>query len=368
MKSHAKTLAAIVAALACSGALAQQAATNQQPAAPSAVTQAPNQQGVVYPGRAIVNSPSNGAMPGALAAPNTGHAAQAGQTGALIGQVPALPALPGGTAAQSQQAQQVQPRAPSPAQLYVDDNMPADLADSIKVYKKRFNDAQREAARFVGDAPKPVARTVTLNQAPGEKSPTARLASGVPTNIVFTDVTGAPWPIEFATPGDQSVVDVMVPVEGSATLQVRPKTPYMGGPFGAVSVNLKGNPVPVTLILGSAQAEVDTRVDIRVARRGPNAQAPVIDRPGFTVVDDALMSILDGVPPTDARLIRTSSADVQAWSYKGKLYVRTRLAIVSPAYSETASSVDGMRVYITPNVPFVTVSADGSLQNVRIGD
>ena len=138
--------------------------------------------------------------------------------------------------------------------------------------------------------------------------------------------------------------------------------------YGAVSVNLKGNPVPVTLILGSAQKEVDTRIDIRVARRGPNAQAPIIDRPGFTQVDNALLAILDGVPPSESRAIRTSSGEVSAWAHKNRLYVRTRLPVVSPAYSDTASSVDGMRVYITPMVPFVTVSADGVLKNVRIGD
>lgn len=365
MNNRAKTLAAIIAALACSGALAQQATpsanANQQPAA----APQPNQQGVVYPGRAIVNSPS-GQLPGAGAQAQVQP--QAGQPGAVMGQVPSLPALPGGAAQAQQQLQPPALRTSTPAQLYVEDNMPADLPGAIELYKRRFDQSQRAAAKFVGDAPKPVGRTVSLNQAPGEEAPTARLSTGVPTNIVFTDATGAPWPIEFATPGDPTIVDVMVPVEGSATLQIRPKTPYMGGPYGAVSINLKGNPVPVTLILASAQHQVDTRVDIRIARRGPNAHAPVIDRPGFTIVDDVLMSVLDGVPPSNASEIRTSSSDVSAWSYKGRLYVRTRMPMISPAYSETAASVDGTRVYVTPAVPFVTVSADGVLQNVRIGD
>ena len=123
-----------------------------------------------------------------------------------------------------------------------------------------------------------------------------------------------------------------------------------------------------TLIFSSAQDEVDTRLDIRLARRGPNALVPIIDRPGFTTVDSVLMQVLDGIPPGEAQGLKSSNADVQAWNHKGKLYVRTTLAVVSPAYSDTASSVDGTRVYVMPLVPSITVSVDGVLRNVRVGE
>jgi intracellular multiplication protein IcmK len=360
LKPHANYLAAIIAALACSGALAQQAgnngATPQVPVAPSAT--APSQQGVVYPGRQMVGS-SGTAVNGATLPGSRG--------------VPVAPAAPGtpinqaaGTAGDAQQSNVPQmPPLGSPSQQYVDDNMPADLAKSIREYKKRFDEAQRASAEFVKNAPKPKSSSITITQAPGELSPTVRLSSGIPTNVVFTDASGAPWPIEFATPGDTSVADVLVPVEGSSTLQIRPKQPYM---YGAVSVNLRGNNTPITLILASAQNEVDTRLDIRLARRGPNAQAPIIDRPGFTNVDAVMLSVLDGVPPSDAQAIKSSNSDLRAWNHRGKMYVRTTLAVVSPAYSDTAASVDGTRVYIMPSVPFVTVSVDGVLRNVRIGE
>lgn len=369
MLTRTNYLAAIIAALACSGAFAQQ----QSPANSSAQGAAPSQAGVVYPGRPML---ANASAPAAVAAPAAPAGPMAGLTpvntqppmpgsrvagtpgvaapGTAIGQMPPLPPQPGQGAA-----------AMSPSQLYLNDNMPADLVPALIEYKRRFDEAARVSSQYVNTAAKPVSRSKTITQAPGEVSPTVRLANGTPSNVVFTDATGAPWPIEFVTPGDTSVVDALVPVAGSATLQLRPKQPHM---YGAVSVNLVGNPMPVTLILASAQDEVDTRIDIRLARRGPNAQAPIIDRAGFTSVDPSMLQVLDGVPPGDAQAIKTSHADLRAWNYKGKLYVRTTLAVVSPAYSDTAASVDGTRVYVMPSVPSVTVSINGALRSVRIGE
>lgn len=277
--------------------------------------------------------------------------------GTPMGQMPPMPPQGG-------QVSQLPPLG-SPSKQYLEDNMPGDLAAQVKEYKRRFDAAQRESSAYVHTAAKPKSSSMTLTQAPGEMSPTVRLATGIPTNIVFTDATGAPWPIEFATPGDINVVDVLVPVEGSSTLQLRPKQPYM---YGAISVNLRGNPVPITLILASAQSEVDTRIDVRLARRGPNAQAPMIDRPGFTNVDNVMLAVLDGVPPNGALAIKSNNSDLRAWSHNGRLYVRTTMPVVSPAYSDTAASVDGTRVYVMPTVPFVTVSIDGMLRTVRIGE
>lgn len=359
MLTRTNYLAAVIAVLACSGASAQQ----QSPANSSAPAAAPSQAGVVYPGRPMVpNAPAVVAAPAGpmagLTPVNTQPAMPGGRVanasgvaspGTAIGQMPPLPPQPG----------------QSPSQLYLNDNMPADLVPALIEYKRRFDEAARVSSQYVNNAAKPVSRSKTITQAPGEISPTVRLASGTPSNVVFTDATGAPWPIEFVTPGDTSVVDALVPVAGSATLQLRPKQPHM---YGAVSVNLVGNPMPVTLILASAQDEVDTRIDIRLARRGPNAQAPIIDRAGFTTVDPTMLQVLDGVPPGDAQAIKTNHGDLRAWSYKGKLYVRTTLAVVSPAYSDTAASVDGTRVYVMPSVPSVTVSINGALRSVRIGE
>lgn len=359
MFTRTNTLAAVIAVLACSGAFAQQAPANSPP--PS---DAPSQAGVVYPGRPMIattqTSSISGLTPANTVAPVavnrlTGQASP----GTPMGQLPPLPPQPGQSA-----VPQMPPMA-TPSQQYLNDMMPLDLPASLTEYKRRFEEASRASAQYVNTAAKPTSRSKTITQAPGEMSPTVRLASGMPTNVVFTDSTGAPWPIEFVTPGDTGVVDALVPVAGSATLQLRPKQPYM---YGAVSVNLINNPIPVTLILATAQDEVDTRLDIRLARRGPNAQAPIIDRPGFTTIDSVMLQVLDGVAPGDAQVLKSGNADLRAWTYKGKLYVRTTLAVVSPAYSDTAASVDGTRVYVMPSVPSVTVSIDGVLRNVRIGE
>jgi intracellular multiplication protein IcmK len=160
----------------------------------------------------------------------------------------------------------------------------------------------------------------------------------------------------------------MAPVAGSSTLQIRPKQTYA---FGGVSVTLRGNPVPISISLTSAQKEVDTRLDVRVLKRGPNAQAPIIDRtPGVGAPADAiLMSFLDGVPPSDSKELRTSLNGVRAWlAPNGRMYLRTSMPVVSPAWTDSNASPDGMRAYAMPQVPSIMISLDGALTHVSIGE
>lgn len=352
-------------------------------AASAAAASAPasSQQGVVFPGQPFQPSPgpqapaTGGLTPVAIPAPAPVAAPAAATMPPLPGQAvaarPAAPGVPGTPLAQ------LPPMPPMPpvgakgpvartaADVYLSDNMPKDLPQTIEIFKGRLDQSQRAAAESVHPAPKPVSGSKTITQAPGEAPLTVRLSPGIPSSVVFTDSTGAPWPIEFVTPGDTSVVDVLVPVEGSSTLQMRPRAAYG---YGAVSVTLKSNPVPITFILGSGQKEVDTRLDVRLSRRGPNATAPVIDGPSFTATDEAMLSVLDGVPPSGARASTSSHGDVRAWHYNGRLYVRTRLPVVSPAWMGSARSADGTHAYVLTPVASVIVSSDGSLQNVQIGE
>jgi intracellular multiplication protein IcmK len=157
-------------------------------------------------------------------------------------------------------------------------------------------------------------------------------------------------------------------VIGSSVVQVRPKLAHA---YSGLAVTLRGNPIPLSISLTSAQREVDTRLDIRIAKRGPNAVAAIIDR-GATTGTDAdpiLMGFLDGVPPADAKEIKTSMRTVRAWQRPdGKLYLRTAVPVLSPAWSDSNSSPDGMRAYAMPPVPSIMVSMDGVPTTVAIGE
>lgn len=326
----------------------------------------PDQAGVVYPGR-VTTQPPPVAAPQAnpqLAPPVAAVVPPAGTP--LPGQArtangsPAMPPLAAG----------VGPRAPkSGPALAVDDTLPEGLGNQVRELRLRMDEVQRAAAANPAPAARPVTRSQAVTQAAGEEPPAVRTTLGVPTNLVFVDVTGAPWPVEFATPGDSNQFDVLLPVPGTSNVQIRPKQPYA---YGGLSVTLKDNSVPISIILTTAQREVDTRVDMRVMQRGPNAKAALVDRvvvANSAAADAALVGFLDGVAPAGAREVRTSLQNVKAWSFNGQLYLRTDTTLVSPLWTDSLSSPNGVtRTYLLGYVPSVVVSMDGSMVPVSIGE
>lgn len=303
----------------------------------------------IGPGQAGVQAPQPGAA-----------ASVPGQPGTPIGTVPALPDLPGAAAAAGTNAAGV-----NPTRLAVDDLMPATIASDVYELKRRMDEITRAQMASASKVAKAVTRSITLTQAAGEETPSIRIASGVPSNVIFIDNTGKPWPIEYAVPGDPNKFDVIMPTTGSSGLQLRPKNPYG---YAGLSVKLQGNEVPVSFTVVAGQNEVDTRVDVHVAQRGPNASAPIIDRTGQPNLSDAsLSSFLDGVPPNGARELKTSRTGVRAWSWSGRLVVRSDIPLIAPAWIDDTNSPNGVtKAYILPMVPKLTVSDQGRLLLVDV--
>lgn len=371
---------ALVAAATAFMAVASLSAQAQAQAVPAASSAAPNQQGVVYPGRPVDPTPGFGQsgpsgvvplvvppanlavpgtqLPGQLAPPPNPTSSRPANTASGN---PAMPPLQGG----------VGPKGPvkSGPALALDDTSPENISVQVRQLRQRMDEIQRASSANPSAAPRPITRSLPVTQAAGEEPPSVRTAMGMPTNLVFTDSTGAPWPIEFATPGDSSQFDVLLPVAGTSNVQIRPKTPYA---YGGLSITLKGNSVPVSVILSAAQKEVDSRVDFRVTQRGPNAIAPMVDRVfigGSPASDSALISFLDGVPPSGAKEVKTSLRSVKAWLLNDQLYLRTDTTLVSPLWTDSMSSPNGVtRTYLLSNVPSVVVSTDGRMVPVTISE
>jgi intracellular multiplication protein IcmK len=337
-KNHLRrSLVLVVAAQIASPVFAQQTA-----AAPVGAPQAQPvayQQGVVYPGQPI--APTSPQPVAGVAVPQGAGA-------------PKLPALPGAAA-------QI-----SPAQQAVDDVMPRDAPRAVRELKVRVDRFEKEGARKVRADPVPKSRSIDLTQAPGETPPIIRIATGIPTTVAFIDSSGAPWPIAYLTPGAPGEFDALVPQVGDSSMYLLPKSDYA---YGAVTVKLVDNPVPITFMVTAAQREVDTRVDAHiVTRRGPNAK-PAMN--GFanagTAPDPILSGVLDGVPPTGAKVRKTSAPGISAWSFGGRLYVRTEAQLTSPNWY--ASKFSGnTRAYALPDVSAITVSVDGEMSVVTFDD
>lgn len=411
LKLSATAVAATIMAIASSAhAQAVPAPGTPLPAAPGAAAQPaaaapalPNQQGVVYPGRTyqpsavVVQQQPVTAMPG-IPGPPPAAAPQAIVVTPLPGQAPINPAAVNYnpnplTPAQRAQAQAQaigtpQPNLPpieggvavpvkaaakkktkSPQALAVDDTIPEGMDTQIRELRRRMVDVERATVTSPMGLPKPVTRSIQVTQAPGEEPPAIRTTMGVPTSLVFTDASGAPWPIDFAIPGDTTKFDVLLPVAGTSSIQIRPRSEFS---YGGMSITLKNNPVPLSIVLSAAQKEVDNRVDVRVMSRGPNAVAPVIDRStaqGSSLSDAFLSQFLDGVAPSGAQVVKTSNAGIQAWAFNQRLYLRTNYTLASPYWSDSVTSPNGVaRVYVIPSVPSVVVSIDGQMTRVAIDE
>lgn len=202
--------------------------------------------------------------------------------------------------------------------------------------------------------PKSVNGVITASISPGAVSPVVRLFANRTTAIIITDMTGQPWPIinyDGLSNKDFTVKRLDGP-EGYV-LSISPKGAFVSGNLAMV---LKGLPSPISIEFVSAQKEVDAKTEIRVQARGPNTQFASIGMPDG--IDSSLLSVLQGVPPQGSKELRVSSNAVQAWMAKdGKMYVRTRYKVMSPAFENVTSSPDGTFAYKMVPVPVVLYKA-----------
>lgn len=204
--------------------------------------------------------------------------------------------------------------------------------------------------------PKSVNGVLTASIAPGATPPVIRLSKNRTSAIIITDVTGQPWPIinyDGLTEEDFTVKRLDNPAPDGYVLSVTPKGNFASGNLVLV---LKGLPSPLSIDFVSGQKEMDSKTEIRVQAKGPNTQYSSIGVPDG--IDTALLSVLQGVAPQGSKELKVSSNAVQAWLAKdGKMYVRTRYKVMSPAFENVSSSPDGTYAYKMVPVPVVLYKA-----------
>ncbi len=235
--------------------------------------------------------------------------------------------------------------------------------EQIKALRKIVDDAERAAAAPPRFVPKPVSTTVTALLSPGATPPVIRLATNFVTALLFVDQAGNPLNVLEVTPGGASAFTITwLKDQKSNKIDVSPKSTYANG---NVSILLDGIPTPVSLTLVSGQREVDYRVDVRVKGRYLMGNAGT----GGSSVEGAsplMLTLLDGVAPDGARPLLSSNADVQAWEYRNRFYIRTGLTLLSPAYVSTVRSADGTAVFEIPPTPVVITLSGGVTGQVNL--
>ena len=204
----------------------------------------------------------------------------------------------------------------------------------------------------IGIPPKPVAISHFVSLAPGDKLPVIRMQQGFVSSLVFIDATGAPWPIELYSLGDTNLFNVSWDKKSNILLiQANHKFNY-----GNLAVKLVGQNTPVMLTLIPGQREVDYRADLRVQGVGPNALPTQISEGVPSKANDLLLTVLNGVVPVNAKRLRVLGGNAQAWLIQDKVYLRTRMVLISPAWLSSMSSPDGMNVYEIIKTPIILIS------------
>lgn len=242
-------------------------------------------------------------------------------------------------------------------------------ADEIRRLRQLQSQQERAMATpGVTAVPRISAQTVSL--APGASLPLVRNAVNWPATVSFIDSTGAPWKI-LAEPLSGSPDIEVRWTPGTSAMTIIAKRDFVST---SVTLGLDGLAVPITLSIMSGESDtakktwvVDSRMDLRIPRRGPGAAADAPPPSRIGLHDDVLQAFLDGVPPQGAKRLKTTGGvpDTVVWQQGDDLYIRSR-AEMRDEFDTTLSSADGTHLWKLPVTPRVAFSVDGRTEALSI--
>jgi intracellular multiplication protein IcmK len=188
------------------------------------------------------------------------------------------------------------------------------------------------------------------------------------TTMNFIDITGERWPIQQITwAGDFDIVESSGE-EGSNMLRITPNSQYARG---NISIQMLKLDTPIVMIIETNRDTVHYRFDAVIPEVGPFAKTPLVEK-GITLTAGRqdVASILQGIVPDSAVKLNVSGVDgrTSAYTYNGMMYLRTPLTLLSPGWSGSVSSADGMRVYELQSTPIVLLSNGGKMVRAQISD
>lgn len=237
--------------------------------------------------------------------------------------------------------------------------------DQIKHLRKLYEQTEEATNTTPKAPPTPISSSMMVNLDPGTTPPIIRLSAGFVSSLVFTDVTGEPWPIVSYDVGDPKVFNIAWDTR-SNTIFAQSLKLYA---HGNLAVRLQDLPTPIMLsLISGGQREVDFRVDLQVTSRGPNAKPPIMSDSSLMParVNAELINILDGVAPVGSLQLDVAGGQGKAWLSNKKLYFRSSLTVISPAWLSMVSSPDGTHVYEMAPTPLILASQDGRTVNIQI--
>jgi intracellular multiplication protein IcmK len=243
--------------------------------------------------------------------------------------------------------------------------------DQIKEVRKVYNSMNR-AMSFTDDVPPtPLTSAMTVDLSTGATPPVIRLAAGYITSVVFTDATGEPWPIKAYDIGNPSAYNIVwnqSDTKGQDTLQntlmIQSMVPFQEGNLAVI---MKGLNTPIMFTLIPGQRVVDYRIDVRVPKLGPDTK---VTQQSLSMPDNGtLQDVLNNIAPAKSKVINLSGGNATGWVVGKKMYIRTPLTILSPAYQAVLSGSDGfMKAYELQKASVILASWQGKYLDLKVED
>ena len=231
----------------------------------------------------------------------------------------------------------------------------------IRRLRELFSEIQESSTEIPGVPPRPTSTSIVINLAPGAVPPVVRLSAGFVTSLVFLDATGAAWPIQAYDIGDPKSFNIQWDKK-SNTLLMQAMNFYKQGNLAVMLKDLN-TPIMVTLLPG--QKAVDYRVDMQVPRMGPNAEPAMNGLPSGA--NPELLSVLNGMSPAQARVLKVTGGECQAWIREGKLFLHTPLTIISPSWVSMMSGPDGViHAYELPKASVILALQQGKMIKLTV--
>lgn len=241
--------------------------------------------------------------------------------------------------------------------------------DEIRKLLEHFDRTQESVELPVYPAPKPEVAVETVSLDPGAKPVTVKVAYGNVTTLSFLDVSGAPWPIEdISWAGNFEVIEAGGAGKGSHIIRITPQSEFATGNMSLRLLTLK---TPVIISMETSRDIVHYRFDAIIPDYGPLAKTPLIDK-GITIEagDKVISGVLEGVVPKSAETLDVSGTDGRTTAFRigGQTYLRTPLTLLSPPWTSSVASADGMRVYQIQDTPVLLLSDKGRMVRARVSE
>lgn len=236
--------------------------------------------------------------------------------------------------------------------------------DEIRRLLSHLRTTQEAIQTPIAVPPTPEVHVEEVSLDPASPPPVIQLAVGNVTTLTFLDMTGEPWPVVDMAHGGE--FEVKPPEPGGHVVRIIPLKEFG---TGNVSIRLLDFKTPVTFELRSGGDIVHYRYDARIPEIGPNGRVPIMtQKVGISAGDKTIISVLEGVLPENAKELEVSGVDGRTTAYEvGKtVLVRTPLTMLSPAWTASVSSADGMNVYSIPNTPVILLSKQGEMVKVKL--